>query len=232
MQHNLLSEGEVLSPQCLDLHEFAGRSWNAIESAPSKYSSHQSGQNKDVCRLSLVRSLEHQLSHSRLNQCAEGSESLQVYEDMLQLCQVTESLLISNARSACNGELLTQAGVTLCINVSKQQPFPSLQLRKLRIPVSDDPSENLYCHFEQCFKTISDALAMGGKCLVYCKTGRSRSATVCIAYLMKDRRLKREDAFQIVKKARPVVAPNEGFWSQLEKYESFLRMNNCADANQ
>ncbi|XP_029473176.1 dual specificity phosphatase 28 [Rhinatrema bivittatum] len=142
---------------------------------------------------------------------------------MLQLCKITDSLLISNTKSACSEELLTQEGVTFCINVSRQQPFPSLGLGTLRVPVLDDPSENLHSYFEQCAGIIEDVVQKGGRCLVYCKNGRSRSAAVCIAYLMKHRHLKLEDAFEIVRIARPVVQPNVGFWSQLKEYEQCLQ---------
>ncbi|XP_010604977.1 dual specificity phosphatase 28, partial [Fukomys damarensis] len=60
-------------------------------------------------------------------------------------------------------------------------------------------------------------------CLVYCKNGRSRSATICTAYLMRHRGLTLQLAFQTVKNARPVAEPNPGFWSQLQKYEQTLQ---------
>ncbi|KFW93560.1 Dual specificity phosphatase 28, partial [Phalacrocorax carbo] len=130
---------------------------------------------------------------------------------MLQLCKVTASLLISNARAACNEDLLTREGVTFCINVTRQQPFPGLQqVQGIRIPVFDDPAEDLYQYFEQ-------------KCLVYCKNGRSRSAAICTAYLMRHRNLPLKDAFETVKTARPAAEPNAGFWSQLQRYEEDLQ---------
>ncbi|XP_066477170.1 dual specificity phosphatase 28 [Tiliqua scincoides] len=143
---------------------------------------------------------------------------------MLSLCKVTDALLISNSKSACNETLLTQEGVTFCINVSRQQPFPSSQqICTLRVPVFDDPSEDLYKYFERCGDAIEDTVQSGGKCLVYCKNGRSRSAAICTAYLMKHHGLSLEDAFEIVKTARPVADPNAGFWSQLRKYEEYLQ---------
>ncbi|KAK2538610.1 Dusp28 [Columba livia] len=144
---------------------------------------------------------------------------------MLQLYKVTTSLLISNARAACNEELLTREGVTFCVNVTRQQPFPGLQqVRGIRVPVFDDPAEDLYRYFEQCSDAIEEAVQRGGKCLVYCKNGRSRSAAVCTAYLMKHRKLPLKDAFETVKTARPVAEPNAGFWSQLQRYEEDLQM--------
>ncbi|XP_028831226.1 dual specificity phosphatase 28 [Denticeps clupeoides] len=142
---------------------------------------------------------------------------------MHQLCKVTDALLISNARSACSTELLQQEAVTLCINVSKQQPFPTCHVATLHIPVYDDPNENLHKYFDSCADAIAAEVGRGGHCVVYCKNGRSRSATICTAYLMKHHSLSLTEAFQVVKSARAVVEPNPGFWAQLEKYEEELK---------
>ncbi|XP_068197333.1 dual specificity phosphatase 28 [Antennarius striatus] len=142
---------------------------------------------------------------------------------MLQLCRVTNALFISNARSACSDELIQQEAVTLCINVSKQQPFPSAAIRKLHVAVYDDPNEDLYSHFDSCADAIQQEADRGGRSVVYCKNGRSRSATVCVAYLMKHGRLTLKDALQKVKTARHVIDPNPGFLSQLQRYEQELK---------
>ncbi|XP_075878329.1 dual specificity phosphatase 28 isoform X1 [Nelusetta ayraudi] len=141
---------------------------------------------------------------------------------MLQLCQVTEGLFISNARSACSDELIQQEAVTLCINVSKQQPFPATAIKRLQVPVYDDPNEDLHSHFDRCADAIHQEAARGGCTVVYCKNGRSRSASVCIAYLMKHRKLTLADAIEMVKTARHVIEPNPGFLSQLQRYEQEL----------
>ncbi|CAL8347531.1 unnamed protein product [Merluccius merluccius] len=143
---------------------------------------------------------------------------------MLQLCQVTRALLIGNARSACSAQLVLEEAVTLCINVSKQQPFPAADhVAMLRIPVYDDPNEDLYRHFDRCADAIQSEADRGGRTVVYCKNGRSRSATVCVAYLMKHRKLSLADALQKVKTARHVIDPNPGFIAQLERYEQELK---------
>ncbi|XP_009874540.1 PREDICTED: dual specificity phosphatase 28 [Apaloderma vittatum] len=147
---------------------------------------------------------------------------------MLQLCKVTDSLLISNAKAACSEELLTREGVTFCVNVTRQQPFPGLQqVRGMRVPVFDDPAEDLYRYFEECSDAIEEAVKSG--CLVYCKNGRSRSAAICTAYLMRHRKLPLRDAFETVKTARPAAEPNAGFWSQLQRYEEDLQRAKQSD---
>ncbi|XP_068810313.1 dual specificity phosphatase 28 [Struthio camelus] len=143
---------------------------------------------------------------------------------MVPLCQVAAGLLLGTAQAARDPERLAREGVTLCINVSRQQPFPGLQrARRLRVPVFDDPAEDLYRYFDRCGDAIEDAVTSGGTCLVYCKNGRSRSAAICTAYLMRHRKLTLGEAFAAVKAARPVADPNAGFWAQLQRYEDDLR---------
>lgn len=50
--------------------------------------------------------------------------------------------------------------------------------------------------------------------------GKSRSATICIAYLLHRERnaLTPQDALAILRKARPLCEPNEGFMEQLSLY--------------
>ncbi|XP_016404384.1 dual specificity phosphatase 28-like isoform X1 [Sinocyclocheilus rhinocerous] len=108
------------------------------------------------------------------------------------------------------------------------QPFPSMWVSTLRVPVYDDPQEDLYKYFDRCADAIASEAERGGRTVVYCKNGRSRSATVCVAYLMKHQGLTLTDAFQVVKSARSVVEPNPGFWTQLERYEQDLKIRRSA----
>ena len=59
---------------------------------------------------------------------------------------------------------------------------------------------------EECFEFIST-----GPTLVVCTAGRSRSAAVCIAYLIKRKGLKLAEAIALVSQARPIIEPNSGF---------------------
>ena len=59
----------------------------------------------------------------------------------------------------------------------------------------------------------------GGKTLVHCVSGVSRSVTICLAYLMKYYNITLRNAFRYVSVRRPIVNPNTGFWKQLIRYE-------------
>ncbi|KAI7834370.1 protein-tyrosine phosphatase-like protein [Kickxella alabastrina] len=73
-------------------------------------------------------------------------------------------------------------------------------------------------YFPACNEFISGALAVGGRVLVHCMAGQSRSATAAAAYLMHEQKLTAEQAVQAVKQRRPQIYPNQGFLDQLDLY--------------
>uniref|UniRef100_A0A8D2ISM1 protein-tyrosine-phosphatase n=1 Tax=Varanus komodoensis TaxID=61221 RepID=A0A8D2ISM1_VARKO len=60
----------------------------------------------------------------------------------------------------------------------------------------------------------------GGRVLLHCQAGVSRSATICLAYLIQSRRVRLEEAFDFVKQRRGVISPNFGFMGQLLQFET------------
>lgn len=85
---------------------------------------------------------------------------------------------------------------------------------------SQDSSEiTITDYFPLAFDFITNAFANGGKVMVHCFAGKSRSASIVIGYLMKTQKMKFEDALKFVGKFRPCVEPNIGFCTQLSKYQ-------------
>ena len=62
---------------------------------------------------------------------------------------------------------------------------------------------------------ITEALSSGGKILVHCVAGISRSASCVIAYLMKSKQIGYEEALAMTKAKRFCVEPNDAFVRQL-----------------
>ena len=62
--------------------------------------------------------------------------------------------------------------------------------------------------------------------MVHCIAGVSRSASLCMAYLMRYQQMSLASAFEHVKICRPVVRPNKGFLRQLVQWETELNNNN------
>lgn len=60
----------------------------------------------------------------------------------------------------------------------------------------------------------------GGRVLVHCQAGISRSATICLAYLIQSHRVRLDEAFDFVKQRRGVISPNFSFMGQLLQFET------------
>lgn len=66
---------------------------------------------------------------------------------------------------------------------------------------------------------MDNVINSGGKVLVHCMAGVSRSVSLITYYLMKKNCLGFYDALAFIKSQRPIVNPNESFKNQLKNYE-------------
>ena len=83
-------------------------------------------------------------------------------------------------------------------------------------------------YYEISDKDLSDCfdfIKPENRTIVVCTAGISRSATICIAYLMKYEGKSLEQAHAQVKQARRFVKPNPGFWRFLVSYEQRLKQS-------
>ncbi|XP_008333799.1 dual specificity protein phosphatase 18-like [Cynoglossus semilaevis] len=149
------------------------------------------------------------------------------YSGLSGLCQVTEHLYISNGRAAGDSAQLTRCQITCVISVTEGlsccPPAPAAEIEHLRIQLSDSPLSPLNDLFLPVAKKIQQHAESGGRTLVHCNAGVSRSAALCMAYLMKHQGVTLLEAHTWVKSSRPVVRPNPGFWKQLVCFEKELR---------
>ncbi|XP_018428003.1 PREDICTED: dual specificity protein phosphatase 18 [Nanorana parkeri] len=134
--------------------------------------------------------------------------------------KVTESLYLSNNKAAYNKTQLQAHGITCVINVSLEGPVGTPPVPEyFHFSVADIPETPLCDYFETVADKIHEVEANGGCTLVHCVAGISRSATLCLAYLMKHGANTLLEAHTHLKKCRPFIEPNIGFWGQLIAYE-------------
>ena len=144
-----------------------------------------------------------------------------------QIAQITDSLYLSGAHPLQLGRLRSK-GITLVINCTLEvSEIHSQDIKSYRILIGDRPHCNLGVHFEKIANLIHKEARQGGKTLVHCVAGVSRSASLCIAYLMKHHGMSLRKAYYHVKTQRPVIHPNVGFFRQLLVYEKHL-YNKCS----
>lgn len=120
--------------------------------------------------------------------------------------------------------LLEELGITALLNVSSSchNPFQASYTYK-NVMVSDNMDADLISLFPELIDFIESVHSQQGRVLVHCRAGVSRSATVCIAYIMHKQGLSLDSAYEFVKRKRPVIDPNINFIRQLQKFEARLK---------
>nr|XP_025973292.1 dual specificity protein phosphatase 5 [Dromaius novaehollandiae] len=135
--------------------------------------------------------------------------------------EILPFLYLGSAYHASKCEFLANLHITALLNVSRKssESFKDQYCYKW-IPVEDSHTADISSHFQEAIDFIDYVRRAGGKILVHCEAGISRSPTICMAYLMKTKKLRLEEAFDYIKQRRSLISPNFGFMGQLLQYES------------
>ncbi|WCJ38579.1 Dual specificity protein phosphatase [Euphorbia peplus] len=131
--------------------------------------------------------------------------------------RIADHIYLGSDAVAKNREVLRQNGITHvlnCVGFVCPEYFKNDLVYKT-LWLQDSPSEDITSILYDVFDYFEDVREQGGRVLVHCCQGVSRSTSLVIAYLMWREGQSFEDAFQYVKAARGVTNPNMGFACQL-----------------
>ena len=148
-------------------------------------------------------------------------------DDYTKPNKITENIYQGNIFASENKQYLKKLRVThiLVAGCDLNENFPK-DFKYLTLNVDDFESENIYQFFESSYEFIDECVTNNGIILIHCAAGISRSTTITCSYLMKKNNLTFEEAFKIVKTARPIAGPNSGFQKQLQIwYEKEVKKN-------
>ncbi|CAH8631233.1 unnamed protein product, partial [Heterobilharzia americana] len=142
-----------------------------------------------------------------------------------QIARINNHLFLSSL-NAITPDRLRQHGITLLVSAMIDSPPAHIRnavLNTIHVPVEDVETANLRVHFDRVSDRIAAESRRGGKTLIHCMAGVSRSSTLILAYLIRHANMSLADAYQHVRSIRPCIQPNPGFWRQLLEYEEKLR---------
>jgi protein-tyrosine phosphatase len=131
-------------------------------------------------------------------------------------------LWLSDATSAINPVSNQRLGITHVVNATNRcvpNRFEEEGVAYHNADLDDDESNAIQPFFEPMFQFVKEAEESGGHVLIHCMCGISRSSTLVISYLMKSRQISLRQAFEQVKRARPIAAPNPRFAKDLCCFE-------------
>ncbi|XP_037259096.1 protein phosphatase Slingshot homolog 3 isoform X2 [Falco rusticolus] len=152
------------------------------------------------------------------------NEMLLVLAQMDRPSHIFPHLYLGSEWNAANLEELQQNQVTHILNVAREIDnfFPAL-FTYMNVRVYDEETAQLLPHWNDTFLFLSRVRAGGGRVLVHCRMGLSRSAATVLAYAMKEFGWPLERALRHVRHCRPGVLPNPGFMRQLDFYQGILQ---------
>ena len=125
------------------------------------------------------------------------------------------------AGALADRETYGHIGAIVRIGVEPYPGYPSLlpDIQYHCINIDDHDRCDIMDHFDSCIAFINKHRKQGISVYVHCAAGVSRSATIVIAYLMKEYKLGYESAFRKLKLCRPIIDPNNGFRKQLKEFQ-------------
>ena len=136
--------------------------------------------------------------------------------------EVAEGVCITNFFGAKKLDLLTSQGIThvLICAAELREAFPhAFQYLKL-MDFTDNTGTDLLRQLEVALPWIDRVVQAGGRVLLHCAAGSSRSGAVMVAYLMHAQKMPLAKALEFARQARPIIKPNPGILEQLEIWSS------------
>lgn len=90
---------------------------------------------------------------------------------------LSQGLYLGSIVDACTPSILNDFQINHLINLTHQRIILNDQYEILHLPLNDSLNEDLIEHFSQTNRFIRQCIEKNGRCLVFCKYGRSRSVT-------------------------------------------------------
>lgn len=137
--------------------------------------------------------------------------------------EILNGIYLGNINSVYDFDKLKSLGITHIISVIGGfiPPYPD-DFNYLVINALDTPYTELSDNFDTANDFIDDAIMDNSKILIHCQAGRSRSATILAAYIIKTFGIEVGLVISLIKNKRSIIEPNKYFVSQLENYYAEL----------
>eukprot|EP00759_Apiculatamorpha_spiralis_P002553 PhF_6_TR11010/c0_g1_i2/m.17828 len=168
---------------------------------------------------------------------------------------ILEYLYLGSFSDAMQRSVLQERGITHILNVAREVDSTSSSSSSVsspdsdanptceagcsfsnitykKIEIDDHSDEDIGSHFEECLEFIASAKAAGGKVLVHCRQGISRSPTIVIAHLMREFGWTLNQSIAFVQSKREEVCPNIGFILTLEEFGLSSRGGSSVDSGE
>ena len=144
--------------------------------------------------------------------------------DVFEANQIIDNLWLGGISSVCNKESLQERNIQLIVTAvygsSAAYPY---DFKYSRSPLKDIENEDILPEIEKLLPEIHKELTEQKGVLVSCVKGRSRSASIVAAYLIKYHKMTSNQAIEFIRSKRSQIEPNIGYLNSLKRFEEKIR---------
>jgi len=141
------------------------------------------------------------------------------YSELSEISEIITDQLYLSGCSPVTSDNLESLGITAVVcalsESEERRMMPNRvlpeKIKKHYVRLIDAEFSDISAHFDSASRFIDEQLRNNGRVLVHCAAGISRSCTLMLAYLLRYRNYDLRTAFNLIKKNRRVVRPNNDF---------------------
>ncbi|VDN21183.1 unnamed protein product [Gongylonema pulchrum] len=151
--------------------------------------------------------------------CITEKVAFMVLDKLCDISEVRPYLFLSGFGCITEKKLRAH-GITHIIDATNLPNNPRYRgIEVMEIFVDDSLIADLTPHFPLAAQFVRDSQKQGGKVLIHCAAGISRSAALCIICLVLNEGRSLREAYYDVLEKRPFISPNIAFWRQMIDFE-------------
>lgn len=132
--------------------------------------------------------------------------------------EILPGLFIGDANVARQRDLLRLHAITHVVAVNEHAKPLHEDLEYLCIRIADSTLCDIELYFSTCNTFVHKARAVGGRVLIHCLAGCSRSVALATCYVMCATTLDANASLDAIRAAHPTANPNSGFRAKLRKF--------------
>ena len=132
--------------------------------------------------------------------------------------EILPNIFVGNYAFALNKKLLEENKITHILNCGNglKNFYPKIFKYK-QIPLYDSKTQNLIQYINDINNFVNEGSINNNKILIHCGEGVSRSAAVCLMYMITNKGFTYSKARETFEQKRKGCCPNNGFVSQLKQ---------------
>ena len=130
---------------------------------------------------------------------------------------ILDNIYLGDVLAAENETYLKSFNISVVINCAYEHISEYEDLKAYELNLTDHFPQQLFPTFEMAYEVIK-YYNQNSKIFIHCMSGMSRSASLVIFYIMKEKKWDYDRSFEYVQKIRSCINPNSYFVEQLKEY--------------